>query len=135
MFTNNWGITPIMMWSWKGLIRGLDMAKHQGITSLLVEGDSLLIITTLKHLREGSNPEKISTNWRLSHGWTQVASLIQHFQVLIPAQVRRSANSVADYLENAGVQQRSQMSRWYLGDPTDHTTWKEAMRLNEIDMR
>lgn len=79
MFTSNMGYNSNNVAELEGLIRGLDMAKHQGIMSLLEEGDSLLIITTLKRLREGANPKKISTNWRLSHGWTQVSSIIQHF--------------------------------------------------------
>jgi ribonuclease HI len=124
MFTSNLGYNSNHGVELEGLIKGLDMAKHQGIVSLLVEGDSLLIIMALKRLREGSNPEKISTNWRLFHGWMQVASLIQHFQVLIPTQVRRSTNSEVDYFANKGVQQRSRMSRWYWRDPTDYSTWK-----------
>jgi ribonuclease HI len=87
MFTSKLGYNSNNGAELEGLIRGLDMAKNQGIKSMIVEGDSLLIISTLKCLMDGSNPEKITTNWRLSHGWAQTTNLIQNFQVIIPYQV------------------------------------------------
>jgi ribonuclease HI len=83
MYASNLGYNSNNGAELEGLIRGLDLAKHHGISTLQVEGDSLLIISALIRLREGAHPGKISTHWRLSYGWMQVTRLIQHFQVLI----------------------------------------------------
>jgi len=58
-----------------------------------------------------------------------------HFHVIIPSHVRRSANSVVNYLENTDILHKSRMTKWHLGDPTEAPTWKEAMRLSDINMK
>jgi hypothetical protein len=79
----------------EGLLRGLEMARMKGYKSLIVEGDSLLDNIDPQKMIDGSNPEKLSKNWRLSYGWTQIVGIITSFPMIIPAQVKRSVNSVA----------------------------------------
>lgn len=92
----------------EGLVRGLATVVEQGYKSLIVEGHSLLLISALRKLLNGSHPEKISKNWRLSFGLSKVGTLTTAILVIIPTHVRRSANAVADYLASAGVTQPSQ---------------------------
>jgi hypothetical protein len=48
-----------------GLLKGLQAAKEQGLSLLIVEGDSQIVINLLSHLLNGADPEKISPSWRL----------------------------------------------------------------------
>jgi len=48
----------------EGLVHGLCWANINGWSSLLVEGDSRLIIDLATRLQAGSSTSKVSRNWR-----------------------------------------------------------------------
>jgi ribonuclease HI len=86
-----------------GLLKGLQVAKEQGISLLIVEGDSQIVINLLSHLLNGVDPEKISPSWRLMNRLIKIKSILQPQWVILPSHVRRQANQVEDMLENFGV--------------------------------
>jgi hypothetical protein len=60
-------------------------------------------------------PEKIYKKWILSFELSEIARMIPTIPMIAPEHVRRTVNTVADYLENVGVTQ-----------PNQHTIWKEG---------
>jgi hypothetical protein len=83
----------------------MNLGRHVdlGLTQLIVEDDSQIIINLLSILLNGADPERISPNWRLSHGLKTITDLLQPNQAVIPDHIRRSVNQVADELANLGV--------------------------------
>lgn len=48
----------------EGLLQGLQQAKQVGVSNLIVEGGSLIMIHMLKKIPNGLQISKISQNWR-----------------------------------------------------------------------
>lgn len=85
------------------LLTDLTIARHQGWNSLIMEGDSMIIIHTTQHLLCGSNIQKLSKNWRLNRLMEHLLDLLLAFSIIQTSHVRRKANKFLDYLENHGV--------------------------------
>jgi hypothetical protein len=134
MFSSKMGLNTKNGAKLEGLLRGLKMAIKKGIKSLITEGYSLMIISTLKKLIVGSNLEKLSKNWILFYGWTHVVGIITSFRVIIVFQMKRSVNSMADYLCKLGVSQPNQLITWTDEDNTMDIIYQESMKLNNKDI-
>jgi ribonuclease HI len=111
-----------------GLIKGLQLAIKYNFTKLLVEGDSQVIISLLRRLVNGANPDSISPSWRLSHGLQIIAGLMHPTRVIIPAHVRRKANQVADELANLGTTWRGPDLQCNAGQDQDHPILQQCIR-------
>jgi ribonuclease HI len=85
------------------LIKGIHTTTSLGFHKLIVEGDSYVVLSLLTCLINGSNPTKISPNWRLLSNLELLKSLLLNHIVLIPSHVRREANKVENKLANIGV--------------------------------
>jgi ribonuclease HI len=68
------------------LNQGLLIAIKEGMQKLIVEGDSLIDICSLKKLIHGSAIGKISTSWRLEAGLEHLKQLLTSIDVVIPSQ-------------------------------------------------
>jgi ribonuclease HI len=86
-----------------GLTRGLQLAIEHNFTKLIVEGDSQIILNLFRKILNGTDPERISPCWRLSHGLRTIVNLIRPNQAFIPSHVRRKVNQIADELANIGM--------------------------------
>jgi hypothetical protein len=71
-----------------------------------VEGDSQIIISMLSKLKNGSEPTKISTNWRLLGSLESPKNMISPHMVIIPSHVHKEANNIADKLVNAKIDRK-----------------------------
>jgi ribonuclease HI len=85
------------------LIKGLQAASQFGYQKLIIEGDSRVILALFTKLLNGSEPAKISPNWRLLSLLEYLKSSLLPNSVLIPSHVRWEANKVADKLKNVGI--------------------------------
>jgi ribonuclease HI len=88
-----------------GLLAGLQWAKVRGYSTLIVEGDSKLLVSALGKIINSASPYKVSKNWRLFVGLTEVALTIHGTSAIIPSHDRRWENVVADYLANVALGQ------------------------------
>jgi ribonuclease HI len=73
------------------------------MTNAIVEGDSMLVINTVRKLQNGTRMGKIQRHWRLAHSLQKIQ---EHLQTGITVElrwVRRSANGLADRIANEGV--------------------------------
>jgi ribonuclease HI len=86
-----------------GLLKGLNLARKNGFTKLIVEGDSQIIINILRRMLNGVHPDRLAPSWRLSLGLQILSDLLQPNQAIIPSHIRRKANQVADDLANLGT--------------------------------
>jgi len=86
-----------------GLLNGLRIARANGLTKLIVEGDSQLIINILSRMLNGVHPDRLAPSWRLSLGLQILSDLLQPDQAIIPSHIRGKANQVADELANLGT--------------------------------
>jgi ribonuclease HI len=86
-----------------GLLNGLRIARANGFTKLIAEGDSQLIINILRRMLNGVHPDRLAPSWRLSLGLQLLSDLLQPDQAIIPSHIKRKANQVADELANLGT--------------------------------
>jgi ribonuclease HI len=87
----------------RALETGLEILNREGMTNAIVEGDSALVINTVRKLQNGARMGKIQRHWRLAH---LLKKIQEHLQTGITVElrwVRRSANGLADRIENEGV--------------------------------
>jgi len=86
-----------------GLIHGIQVASHMGISQLIIEGDSHIIISMATQIIHGLDVVKASPSWHLLYPLTLLNTLLHFGLNLIPSHVRREANRIADKLTNEGV--------------------------------
>lgn len=69
---------------------------------MVAEGDSTLVIKTIKKLHQATHWEKISKSWRIERLVQQIGDLIPDIAYLIPVHVCRSGNVATNFLANWG---------------------------------
>jgi ribonuclease HI len=79
------------------------MAVNVGLTRLIIEGDSKVIINLAAKIINGNDPENITPSWHLLGPLNSLKSLLRPSLTLITSHIRREANQVADRLANEGV--------------------------------
>jgi hypothetical protein len=79
-----------------------------------VEGDSTLVINTVKKLQNGTRVGKVQRHWRLAHSLQKIQEHLQTINTVELCWVRRSANGLADRIANEGVSKEG---------PELDTTW------------
>jgi ribonuclease HI len=83
---------------------GLEILSREGMTNAIVEGDSALVINTVRKLQNGTRIGKIQRHWRLAY---LLKKIQEHLRTGITVElrwVRRSTNGLADRIENEGVE-------------------------------
>jgi hypothetical protein len=73
------------------------------MTNAIVEGDSTLVINTVRRLQNGTRVGKIQRHWRLAHSLQKIQEHLQTGITVELCWVRRSANGLADRIANEGV--------------------------------
>jgi hypothetical protein len=87
VYVSNIGISMNNTLELAGLFRVIVIAKDHGFSSLSVEGDSQIIIRALQNLLNGVKVNKVSHNWRLSHGLSELGCMVTSLVAIIPKQV------------------------------------------------
>ena len=100
MFTSDCGIASNNEVKFNVLKHGMIITQRERIQKLVVEGDSNLVIETIKNLRQGTQWEKISKIWRTTRLTQEVRELIPGMEYIIPNHVRQSRNASVDFLAN-----------------------------------
>lgn len=59
--------------------QGLQMEIRMGYKNILVEGDSRLVINTVKKLNQGTKWEKLSHSWRITRLIQEIGNLLINF--------------------------------------------------------
>jgi ribonuclease HI len=94
---------------------GLKILSRERMTNTIVEGDSTLVINTVKRLQNGTRVGKVQRHWRLAHSLQKIQEHLQKMNTVELRWVRRSANGLADRITNEGVSKE--------GSELD-TTWR-----------
>jgi ribonuclease HI len=82
---------------------GLEILSHERMTNAIVEGDSTLVINTVKRLQNGTRVGKIHRHWRLAHSLQKIQEHLQTGTTVELRWVRRSTNGLVDRIANEGV--------------------------------
>jgi hypothetical protein len=98
------------------MLVGMRLEKVLQYKSLIMEGDSRITMEGLRKIINGTDPERVSEDWRLSYGYMEIARAIRGNFVVIPSHVKRKGNAVADHLENVVVHQTPCMDKWSWND-------------------
>jgi ribonuclease HI len=93
---------------------GLEILSRERMTNTIVEGDSTLVINTVKRLQNGTRVGKVQRHWRLAHSLQKIQEHLQTMNTVELRWVRRSANGLADRIANEGVSKEG---------PELDTTW------------
>lgn len=88
------------------------MTRHEGLIVIFVEGDSSLVINTIKKLHQGIQWEKISKRWKTSRVIQEISEIISGFNYIIPSHVISTRNEATNFLANWGC--------LHLGKNIDH---------------
>ena len=82
---------------------GLEILHREAISNAIVEGDSMLVINTVRKLQNGTRVGKIQRHWRLAQS---LQNIQEHLQTGITVELRwvqRSTNGLVDRIANEGV--------------------------------
>jgi ribonuclease HI len=93
---------------------GLEILSRERMTNTIVEGDSTLVINTVKRLQNGTRVGKIQRHWRLAHSLQKIQEHLRTMNTVELCWVRRSTNGLADRIANEGVSKEG---------PELDTTW------------
>lgn len=88
----------------EGLWRGLTIAQEHGLSPLIAEGDSQIIISMASKLMHGSPVHKVSSSWRLAPCLDLLMHWFTTHQAITFKHIRREGNKLADFLVNLGVE-------------------------------
>lgn len=88
------------------LNRGLEIAIREGYQRLQIEGDSKLVIDTIKQLQQGVIAEKLRKSWRMAWVITEVEKQLQRLAYTVSSHVKRKGNALVDLLTNWGCQNK-----------------------------
>ena len=102
----------------KAFIAGLNMVITHGWLSVIIEGDSQVILHMATKLLHGKEVHKVVDNWHLAHNLEQLRELlITHSEVKID-HVKRKANQLANIITNYGVDSEHELTQ---------VMWNEAI--------
>jgi ribonuclease HI len=93
---------------------GLEILRRERMTNTIVEGDSTLVINTVKRIQNDTRVGKVQKHWRLAHSLQKIQEHLQTINTVELRWVRRSANGLADRISNEGVSKEG---------PELDTTW------------
>jgi len=108
IFSESIGINSNNVAELQALLSGLVIAKKHGWSALVLEGDSLIIINTIKKLINDTSLGKLSQHWRLDWLKEQLRDLLKDFAVIQSNHIRISGNKLADKLSNHEVESSNQ---------------------------
>eukprot|EP00253_Pinus_taeda_P001855 PITA_01855 len=80
--------------------QGLKIARRNGYRKLETEGDSTLVINSIRQLIQGKSWEKVVKSWRSASTVRDIGELLTEIEFTITSHVRREGNKPADCLTN-----------------------------------
>ena len=120
----------------EGLINGLTWAKQIGKLSLVVEGDSQIIINTTRKLQAGSLTTQVSKNWRWKSRLSTLRQILAGEEALLLTHVKREGNRVADAMANSGVESEFSFHAESKEDEgKTQQVWNGCSKVSEEDVR
>jgi ribonuclease HI len=87
---------------------GLEILRREGMTNTIVEGDSTLVINTVKKLQYGTKVGKVQRHWRLAQSLQKIKEHLRTLNMVEFRWIRRTTNALADRLANEGVNREGQ---------------------------
>jgi ribonuclease HI len=103
LYTGSLGNSTNNAVEFRSLEIGLEILRREGMTNIVVEGDSMLVINTARKLQNDTKVGKIQRHWHLVYSLQKIQ---EHLQMRITVElrwVRRSANGLAERIANKGV--------------------------------
>lgn len=85
------------------LEQSLEFLIQNNCQNVIIEADSELVINAAKRISNGTGPEKVTKQWRLTQVLHRIQAHLQELRTLRFIHVRRKANKLADILANQGV--------------------------------
>lgn len=82
--------------------QGLKIAIRNGYRKLEIEGDSTLVIDTIKKLIQGKRWEQVVKSWRTTSIVQEIEETLKKNEYKIISHVKREGNKPADCLANWG---------------------------------
>jgi ribonuclease HI len=79
---------------------GLEILSHERMTTTIMEGDSTLVINTVKRLQNGTRVGKVQRHWRLGHSLQNIRERLQKMNTMDLHWVCRSTNVLVERIAN-----------------------------------
>jgi ribonuclease HI len=87
---------------------GLQILHREGITNVVVEGDSMLVINTVRKIENDTKVGKIQRHWCLAYSLQKIQEHLKTGIIVELRWVRRSANGLADRILMKGLTRKDQ---------------------------
>lgn len=88
----------------EGLWQGLILAQNKGYFSLIIEGNSQIIINMVIKIMQGTSSSKVSNSWRMAKRLELIKIWLFSHRAITLKHIRWEGNKVADLLANIGVE-------------------------------
>jgi len=86
--------------------QGLKIARRNGYRKIEIEGDSTLVVDTIRKLIQGKKWEKVVKSWRSASIVRDIVEMLTGIDFKITSHVRREGNKPADCLANWGSKEQ-----------------------------
>jgi ribonuclease HI len=82
---------------------GLEILHREGMTNIVVEGYSILVINTVRKLQNDTKVGNIQQHWHLAYSPQKIQEHLQTGTIMELRWIRMSTNGLADRISNEGV--------------------------------
>lgn len=113
--------------------QGIKIARRNRYRKLEIEGDSSLVIETIRKLIQGKNWEKVVKSWRNDSLIRDIEELLKEVDYKIMSHVRREGNKPADCLANRGSKEPSECIDASWNDQAELAKWEGLKQLIDKD--
>jgi ribonuclease HI len=103
LYTDSMGKSTNNAVEFEALEIGLEIISRERMTNTIVEGDTTLVINTMKRLKNGTRVGKVQRHWHLAHSLQKIQEHMQKMNTVELRWVRRSTNGLVDRITNEGV--------------------------------
>lgn len=117
----------------EGLWRGLNIAQKEGLTPLIVEGDSQIIINMATKIQQGTEAQKVSRSWRMVTRLELLQLWLRDNKAITFNHIRREGNKLADFLANLGVDRGRDHFEGLLQGNVSETEWSTFQEILRND--
>eukprot|EP00253_Pinus_taeda_P032540 PITA_32540 len=107
----------------EGLWKGINIAQKEGLTPLIVQGDSQILINMATKIQQGTEAQKVSRSWRMVTRLELLQSWLRDNRAITFNHIRREGNKLADFLANLGVDKGKDHFEGLLQGNVSETEW------------
>lgn len=113
--------------------QGIKIAIRNGYRKVEIEGDSTLVIETIRKLNDGKTWEQVTKSWRTACLIQEMENSMKHIEYKVIHHVRREGNRAADYFTNWGCNDPNGKVDNIWSAQMEGTRWEELNTIKKQD--